>query len=346
MIITYKNVGCIKYAKLECIPGSLILIKGETNNGKSLMFYSLEDGLLNTSTFKTWINNQAKEENPKAFAEIVIENDDRSVYRISANEDGMKYTENEVSYEKTRRKTIFEVLEKSIQGFLYCPDEINPILNIVDENSGFFPIDRSDSQIFKTYERLLSLSCTQDIMRSIKLDQEDIETKIKEKSDCIQSFSDKKSKILEFLSSKINQESITKISSTLRAYSDFYNKKISLYNSTVKDATYINKVLSVGRFDCNEFDTSLFSKRLSILVSYNSLTKYFSIINSVQFITKEFDIKKHEKQIESFNKASLLLKDITYLEDCIIKDKEKLEHVKSVLKDINICPLCGNQLDI
>ena len=40
MKIKYQNVGSLRNAEVEFNLGKLILIRGETNQGKSLLFYS------------------------------------------------------------------------------------------------------------------------------------------------------------------------------------------------------------------------------------------------------------------------------------------------------------------
>ena len=154
MKIVYKNVGSIRDAEVDYEPGKLIAIKGESNQGKSLMWYSLIAGFTNSPDFKKFINNEALKEDPKAIEKIDLYDDYGNFWQVEAGTNHLYYRTNKAKYEKTNRKSIFELSNSQIPGLLYDEENTTPIMNIVDEDSGMFPIDRSDSQIFKTYERL------------------------------------------------------------------------------------------------------------------------------------------------------------------------------------------------
>lgn len=346
MKIKYHNVGSIKDSEVEFTPGNLTLIRGETDQGKSLMFYSLADGLLNCSTFKSWINNKALKDNPNVFEQIIIIDDNSNEYKIKAGKSYLEYYYNNEKAEKPQRKTLFETLKKQIPGILFSPDELTPLLNIVQENEGFFPINRPDSQIYKTYERLLSLTSTQDIMRAIKLDLDDIQNQQKDKLYSLQKYKEQQTKITEFLSSNIDEKSIDNILNTLINYYNEYARISTLYNSILKDIKYVQAFQYLKNNTLEFFDTTKISKALALYTQYTQFNKSLEVIKNIKYNKEDYlDIRKVELLNNNYQQAYYKEAEIKELNNQIHDIETKLNSFEVILDSIEICPLCGQPIE-
>lgn len=346
MKIKYQNVGSLRNAEVEFNLGKLTLIRGETNQGKSLLFYSLADGLLNNSTFKRWINNKALEENLKANEVITLIDDLNNVYEIKANQNSFQYkVNNEEPFEKVRGKTLFELLNRQIQGFLYSPDEQNPLVNIVQENEGFFPINRSDAQIYKTYERLLALTDTQTIMRNIKFDSDDIDNQQKERTQLLQKYQSQQINIIDTLKT-IDENKLNEIEQNLINYYNNYVRLVNICNSVQKDDYYINVYNSLNIPVMQYFDVNRFSRLLDLYVKQTNINKVSESLKKLKIEkTETFDLSKINSLNQSYTTSIQLQNDITQINQLIEQDSKLLEDIQLKLKDVKVCPLCGKPME-
>lgn len=343
MKITYENVCCIEHAVLDLQPGKLVAIVGESNQGKSALYYTLASGLLNSTDFKRFINNEALKKNAKAVAKISIEDDNNNFWQVEAGKGHLYYRHNKTKYEKVGRKNIFDITETQIPGLLYDVENMSPIMNIVDEDTGMFPIDRSDAQIFKTYERLLSLSCTEDILRTIKIDQEDVDFKISDFTNTIQMSLVKLKDIDNFYESIKDLELTTKITK-LTELINSTNQLLTIYSQISSSAQYSEYVLNLPKFEKSDFDVKSFEFLVSSLVKAGNLQKYVKLAG-IQCYDNAFDIKAVEELFKEFQKAAELTKEIETLSALQVSDKSELDNVTNILNEIKVCPYCGKPME-
>lgn len=342
MKLKYHNVGCIKDAEVEYKPGQLVAIIGESNQGKSLQFYSLLSGFTNSADFKRFINIDELAKNPKAGEQIILTDDTGVQWEVGATNSSLYYRIGNVKYDKTHRKSIFEIAQSQIPGLLYDPDNCTPIMNIVDEDTGMFPIDRSDAQIFKTYERLLRLSCTEDILKTIKLDMEDIDYQISSRTDAMQKNQVSLQKLIEFNKS-IDTNELSNMLKKLEVYVDTI-KNIENYNNQANDSMkYIKATEELCRIPVS-FSTSLFKEALEILITMNKIDNYCKLVNSVNDIHIGFDLDRSIELFSNCSKAVSLSAEITSLETAIAKDECLLKTIENNLSTIDVCPLCGKPM--
>ena len=343
MKIHYENTCIIRDAKLDFEKGKLIAITGESNNGKSSILYSFVDAFSNSPNFKKWINKQALEENPNAVAKISFIDDKGNWYQAEAGTGHINYRANDIKYEKPGRKSIFELINGQIPGLLYDPEDSRIIMNVQDEDSGLFPIDRSDTQIFKTYERLLSLSCTEDVLRTIKLDNDELDFKIADASSSIQKQNEQIAKI-DALFDKVSLDKVDALLLQLQEYNDAIVKLSALYDKTYKDAVYIEACKKINMSIFNDLDLAKVTRSFSNLSRAINITKYLSLVNSIKD-TEDLDINKIKSTLESIVKAQSIMKEIELLSKEIKADSDKLEEIESTLKDIKVCPYCNRPME-
>ena len=344
MKIKYKNVCSIRNAEVDFELGKLVCICGESHQGKSALFYTLLAGLTNSPDFKRFINNEALKEYSKAFEQISLIDDDNNWFQVEAGTNYLHYRTNDAKYEKVGRKNIFELTQNSIKGFLYDPEDSRQIMNIQGEDDGLFPIDRSDSQIFKTYERLLSLSCTEDILRTIKLDVDDIDIKIADYSSSIQKSTSSISKIETILDSKETKNFIDNLDNVNNAYKQFKTIKVN-YNNIIKMNAYIEQVGQLERAYQTNFDTIRFKSILNNLLKCISYTDYINLCHEALVERYQFDIQKVQLLEDIHSRAISLSKDISNLETLINETSLALKKVTNELSNIDTCPLCGKPIE-
>lgn len=343
MKIDYKNVCSIRDAKVDFEPGKLIAVVGETNQGKSAMFYTFVDAFTNSPDFKKWINNEALKENPKATAKIAFTDTEGNWYEAEAGTGHVYFRANDVKYEKTQRKSMFELIDGQIPGLLYDPEDSRQIMNFQGEDAGLFPIDRSDTQIFKTYERLLSLSCTEDILRTIKLNTEEVDFKISDYTTTIQQNTVTVNKIEEF-QSKVDLEKIQKLEQELIACKSACSRLNEVVRLTEKDSKYVERAKQIPEIPEVSLNVLDFQSKLTLLVKATNLMNVNAKL-SIQWSREDFDCTKFKQLLETCSKAVNLTKDITDLFEQINKDTERLNEVSTIISDIKVCPYCGKPME-
>lgn len=343
MKIDYKNVCSIRDAKVDFEPGKLIAVVGETNQGKSAMFYTFVDAFTNSSDFKKWINNEALKENPKAVAKIAFTDTEGNWYEAEAGTDHVYFRANNVKYEKTQRKSIFELIDGQIPGLLYDPEDSRQIMNFQGEDAGLFPIDRSDTQIFKTYERLLSLSCTEDILRTIKLNTEEVDFKISDYTTTIQQNTVIVNKIEEF-QSKVDIEKVQKLEQELLACKSACSRINEIVKLTEKDSKYVDRAKKMPEIPEVSLNVLDFQNKLMLLVKATNLMNVSSKL-ATQWPKEDFDCAKFKQFLETCSKSANLVKELDSLQMQINADTERLNEVSIIISDIKVCPYCGKPME-
>lgn len=343
MKVQYKNVCSIRQAEVEFPLGTLVSIRGETNAGKSALFYGLLAGFTNSPEFKKFINIDALKEDPKAFEWIGIFDEDGNQFQVEAGTNYLYYRTNDAKYEKVGRKNIFELMEKQIPGLLYDPEDTRQIMNIQGEDDGFFPIDRTDSQIFKTYERLLSLSNTSDILTAIKLDIEDLDVKMSDALSTVQQYTKKSAKI-DKLFEMFNEDELNESLKVLEVLSNFYDDAIQSYDKTKKTAEYVKALASKPKVQQYTFDLEKFRQMLTDVLSATQSIKYKELC-AVAFKKEDFDVQGAIQIGQDFSVAQMLVQDINELSKSMNNDIAALQEISNILDSIKVCPLCGKPME-
>ena len=342
MKIKYANVCAFRDAELDFPRGNLICIRGETNHGKSSLFYSLVDGFTNSPTFKTYINNEALKENPKATAWIGLYDDEGNVFQVEAGKDHIYYRTNDIKYEKVGRKNIFELSNKQIPGLLYDPEDMRQIMNFQGEDNGLFPIDRPDTQIFKTYERLLSLSSTSDILATIKQDAEDTNIKMSDLLKSAQEYQQKSSAVTQVLQ-QIDEEKLSNDIEKLKEAIDVYTKLTSYQDFIDKTQAYLDKLRTTPTFEQLPFNVEIVKTAIDALLKAMSIIKYSELSKTV-IEKQDYDIQKMLDIAQKYSLALQASEQLEFLRNEIQTDTKELSEVSNKLGSIKVCPLCGKPM--
>ena len=343
MKIKYKNVCSLRNEEVEFKPGELICIKGETNQGKSALFYSLLDGFTGSPNFKKYINNEALAEDPKATAWIGLTDDCNNLYQVEAGTGHMNYRINEAKQEKVVHKAIFSFLDKQIPGLLYDPDDTRKIMNIQGEDDGLFPIDRSDAQIFKTYERLLSLSCTEDILRAIKLDVEDIDFKSTEIYNTIQKQTEQQVKIDEVLAN-VDIQKLQKVKDTIISYLENIQALTKAEEDVSKFDAYVRELDNPLALFNVTFNLETFKSIVNDLIKASNIQKYIDAQYELKK-TKSFDTNELLNLCQDLSVATAISKDIELLNSDILTSESSLADINTKLSTVKVCPYCNRPME-
>lgn len=342
MKIQYKNVCSIRQAEVEFPLGKMVSIRGESNQGKSALFYSVVDGFTNSPMFKKWLNNQALKDDPKAYEWIGIFDDEGNQFQVEAGTNYLYYRTNQAKYEKVGRKNIFELMDGQIPGLLYDPEDSRQIMNFQGEDDGLFPIDRSDKQIFKTYERLLSLSNTSEVLHTIKMDAEDIDVKITNALATIQQYTENSAKIDSVLD-KCDIEDIEKAIDRLESLETLYNNACLDYSTIKKVSDYIKAFSCRSETLIEQFNVKDFQIKLEELRTALSLIKYIDTSKKT-FNKEQFDLQTTIAIAQDYSVALTIVKQIDEDKKALDTDKDELTKILNILNEIKVCPLCGKPM--
>lgn len=342
MKIRYQNVCLMKDEEINLEPGKLIAITGETNNGKSALYYTFVDAFTNGSNFKKWINNELLQKDSKTTAKITITDDNGDCYSAEAGTNFVRYAANSVKYEKPGRKSFFELIDGQIPGLYYDPEDSRQIMNVQDEDSGFFPIDRTDSQIFRTYERLLSLSCTEDILRTIKLDIDEIDFKISDMTSAIQQSNEQLVQIDKAISN-IDETKLKQLEQQLFAAKSALLRVSAIEQQTRKDSIYVDKVKQSPQQTLEQFNVEDFKSKLMLLTESAKLEKVKQLLTLPE--VERFDYMKMYEIAKALVLANTLVNDLDTLEKQISADEQRLQEVLSIINTIKVCPYCGKPME-
>lgn len=346
MKISYENVASIRKATVDFDPGKLICIVGETNQGKSALEYTFVDAFTDSSKLKRWINNDALKEDPKAVAKISFVDDNGDWYQAEAGTGHTNYRVNKIKYEKPGRKSIFDLIKGQIPGLLYDPEDTRLIMNIQGEDSGLFPIDRPDTQIFKTYERLLSLSCTEDILRTIKLDTDELDFKISNMSSASQKSKEQIIKIDDALKA-LDEAKINELQLKLEANQRAIDRVSKCYAQTYKDSIYVEACAKIDleRYQ-NTIDIEKIKQSFTTMSKAIQLSKYEALIKSIeQLQSNTIDLQQVQQKAQSLSVATMLINQLNNIDKERKEDEKKLKDIEEQLSKIDICPYCHRPLE-
>ena len=343
MKIKYENVCSIRNAELDLEPGKLIALTGETNQGKSATFYGFVDAFTNSPDFTRWINKQALEENPNAVAKVSLVDDEGNWYQAEAGKNHINFRVNDIKYEKPGRKSIFELINGQIPGLLYDPEDSRLIMNVQGENCGLFPVDRPDTQIFKTYERLLSLSCTEDVLRTIKLDNDELDFKIADATSSIQKSNEQIAKIDNVLNN-INENAIHTMLLELDANQDALNRISKVYEDSYKDALYVEACSKISSLRVLEdIDLKRIENLFKLIYNYLEHVKIKKKL-SYEPLEETFDTSRLTISLQNLQIAKDLEKDLSTILKEQSKDISILKEINDKLDSIKVCPYCHKPL--
>ena len=138
--VDVENVQTISKASLEFVQGINIIV-GQSNSGKSAILRAVKGSVLNPSGSQKYIKNKTK--GFKVNIDYAGNNIEWS------REKSPKYIVNGEEYKKTGNSNLTDLVDNS--GFVL--DEDKNLMNIESELELPFPFDKSNSELFKLFEK-------------------------------------------------------------------------------------------------------------------------------------------------------------------------------------------------
>lgn len=345
MKIHYENACSFKKADFEFLPGKLYLIKGGNNSGKSAAFYVLSSALLNSKEAKSYINNDALKENSNARLKVTIEDDNNNIVSFERGTGSSKYVVNGDHFSKLGRENIFTIYPEILTDFLYDANESNKIINIQGEDNTLFPFNRSEAEQFKLFEKIFNIASTSAIFKSINLDEDETKNEINNLILKINSLESEQYKINEVLSS-VNVEELNKAYTQFSSNFSWLQQAFNDINNCRSIQTYMSAVSCLESADINMSDIGFLKQLYIDLTEYQQLDVFVNKISELEYFkfSEEFEItritdliKDYELYINSVKEKDTINSEISIFESGTKK-------LKTELKSVEICPLCGNHL--
>lgn len=160
--VTIENFQSISKCELEFTQGINIIV-GQSNSGKSAILRAVKGAVLNTSGSQKYIKNGTK-----GF-KVGIEYQGNSI-EWSRTSKSPEYVINGEKYAKTGSSNLLDFLDNS--GFTL--DENKSLMNVESELELPFPFDKSNSELFKLFEKnIFCISDSTAITKLIKSDEEE-----------------------------------------------------------------------------------------------------------------------------------------------------------------------------
>ncbi len=345
MKIHYENACSFKKADFEFLPGKLYLIKGGNNSGKSAAFYVLSSALLNSKEAKSYINNDALKENSNARLKVTIEDDNNNIVSFERGTGSSKYVVNGDHFSKLGRENIFTIYPEILTDFLYDANESNKIINIQGEDNTLFPFNRSEADQFKLFEKIFNIASTSAVFKSINLDEDETKNEINNLILKINSLESEQYKIDEVLSS-VNVEELNKAYTQFSSNFSWLQQAFNDINNCRSIKTYTSAVSCLESTNINMSDIGFLKQLYIDLTEYQQLDVFVNKISELEYFkfSEEFEItritdliKDYELYINSVKEKDTINSEISIFES-------ETEKLKTELKSVEICPLCGNRL--
>lgn len=160
--VTIENFQSISKGELEFTQGINIIV-GQSNSGKSAILRAIKGAVLNTSGSQKYIKNGTK-----GF-KVGIDYQGNSI-EWSRTSKSPEYVINGEKYAKTGSSNLLDFLDNS--GFTL--DENKSLMNVESELELPFPFDKSNSELFKLFEKnIFCISDSTAITKLIKSDEEE-----------------------------------------------------------------------------------------------------------------------------------------------------------------------------
>ena len=348
IMLEYWNLGSYKYAKLTIEPGKLTIIRGENNNGKSILIYAMTDLLLNNPRAKTYINSDALAKDPNTELIMKISQGTTTVEAHRSMNDMYYVVNGGKPIRKLNKANVFQKIENlSVPGITYLPNVDTPLFNVHDEDRGMFPLDHNDQSIFGLFERLLGLINSKKIISIVQKEIATAKTQYEMLHETIASSELR----LNQVSTAIDRIDATAIDSMIQNIKSLQNAQISL--STAYDTVHmINSSIptvipeQTDISNCND----LFNNLKVLSTAADRIVKLSTQINSVH----ECSVQSTEslknaiesyKQLDSvYSQCKHILNELDLLDQSEVQVNEQLKDLKDQLNQMKVCPLCGHTL--
>ena len=368
MKLTIKNFQSISSATIE-FPVGITAIVGPSNSGKTSTIRAIYAVIKNPSEAKSFIQHG------KDKAEVEIETDRMKVKWARTLKES-SYEINGVLHQKVGRTNLPELVPDND----FYLDEDDNIVNIQDEWSSLFPLDRTDAQVYKLFGSIFNFdeNDSTTVMRKIKEDESETKRSIAETNTKLATSENRLCKINSFLSQYSEEDLIAmrnKLGVMLQEYEEL-DKDTSQLLVCLRMISNISKI-DIKNFDFNfvddylelDKDTKVLEDCMSIVskeiplstFDFDTVRNYLELNKDVDKLidlnkclsidipeVKQFDFDTVNNYLELDKDCGTLisiLKEIKELSEGEITIQSKINELKEQLDSIESCPFCGKEMD-
>ncbi len=330
----------------------LTLITGESRNGKSAIFRALKYLLLNPS------GSQNKIRIGTDCAKVRMLYNGNDITWVRTKKESM-YIINGEEYKKVGNSNLFKLLQDT--GFTYDGNK-NKCYNIEGIKEILFPYGLTNSELFKLFENIFSVSDSAKIFQAYKQEEDLLSSEIKEKEIEFQRNKDKII-LIEDLQKSVKKENLERVRDNLiKLNKDFSKVSISIeaveetvnYLNIIEDTTevevrpydilneYVEVVKSLRELkEIYYYCKIIGGENKEEIISFDSLIEYGKILSALielEEIENQFQIDLipiEEISLKILNKYILLKNALGELKSLsnyckIVKQQDKIDLVETI----------------
>lgn len=311
-------------------PKGVTILQGESATGKSSLIYAIKYCLTNPSGVGYCINHDSK------YAEVTIENNGNSVTWVKTPT-SCEYRNNNTgqSFVKASKLTSKDIADL---GFYFDPK--GNCINLHDEWSVLFPYALNDSELFKLFEDIFSISCSYQIVDDMKKDEQQVKTEINGLNQNID-------KQTQQLNNVENMLFILDEDVIQQHLNELQTKQQYLHN--VK-ADYVKVQQYTPFLNINVPEELNIQQLLDCHTQLSNLTKDLTQLNKCVKLL-QLDIPQHKdidlqpnKYLNDYNTYMQHMNNINLWTQQLNQLQQQYEAKESELKTIKVCPTCGRPL--
>ncbi len=370
--VNLENFQSISKADLEFVQGINIIV-GQSNSGKSAILRAIKGAVLNPNGSQRYIKNGEKQ------FKVNVEYEGNDISWTREGNKSPKYIINGEEYLKVGSSNLQDVCPKS--GFVL--DERGNLMNIESELELPFPFDKSNSELFKLFEKnIFCVSDSSSVTKFIKADEEEANRlkdnstyeldRIKQKLEAINeleqeidlnklingrnTLSNLMNKSNEIKLDIQNLSGIIEAGKVLKKAVPTIEVNTNLqhdYYKLQEDVCKLNEIRGVGAVlkatptasTPKVFNISEYSELKNSIIQLNKAEETISILRPLESpITRVLD-EEYTSLRNDINSLQKLREQALVIQKNITDNKELITQLEADKARFKVCPLCGGELN-
>lgn len=370
--VNLENFQSISKADLEFVQGINIIV-GQSNSGKSAILRAIKGAVLNPNGSQRYIKNGEKQ------FKVNVEYEGNDISWTREGSKSPKYIINGEEYLKVGSSNLQDVCPKS--GFVL--DERGNLMNIESELELPFPFDKSNSELFKLFEKnIFCVSDSSSVTKFIKADEEEANRlkdnstyeldRIKQKLEAINeleqeidlnklingrnTLSNLMNKSNEIKLDIQNLSGIIEAGKVLKKAVPTIEVNTNLqhdYYKLQEDVCKLNEIRGVGAVlkatptasTPKVFNISEYSELKSSIIQLNKAEETISILSPLESPTTRVLDEEYTSLRNDINSLQKLREQALVIQKNITDNKELITQLEADKTRFKVCPLCGGELN-
>lgn len=340
LVLRIENFQSISDIELTFNEGDISLITGESNSGKSASIRALKALLLNTAGAQRYIKHGEE------FARVTLSYKGNNIVWKRTKKEA-EYTINGKKYSKLGSSNLFKILDGDI-GFSI--DDKNDILNIEGEWQVLFPFDKSNTELFKLYENVFSVTNSNEIFQSFKATEDGLNSSLQDALTKIAK-NDSKLKSIEDFQQEVDVDVLVQRKEILVGLLNKYSKLFadsSIVDSSINFLVLLPKDKKIKYL--NSENLNRYTKLIRDYTSVNTAAKYIGCFKGTgksesACLTNVSRLLKLDRDIKQLDKIDLFVKSVTKLSNSSFIDNSNIGIYLKLRKDLqqldNLCNILG-----